>query len=69
MRIDGMLVDYLDLNKNIQAAQLFLSVLIQFLTSNDWDARITTCLCPDCRRACLGAQFRFIQLNKLEVSL
>lgn len=38
----------------------FLSILIQFLTSNDWDARITICLCPDCRRACLGAQFRFV---------
>ena len=24
----------------IQSAQLFLSVLIQFLTSNDWDARV-----------------------------
>lgn len=51
----------------IQSAQLFLSVLIQFLTSNDWDARITICLCPDCWRACLGAQFRLIQLNKFRI--
>ena len=51
----------------IQSAQLFLSVLIQFLTSNDWNARITICLCPDCWRACLGAQFRLIQLNKFRI--
>ena len=35
----------------------FLSILIQFLPSNDWDARITICLCPDCRRACLDMKY------------
>ena len=52
----------------IQLAQLFLSVLIQFLTSNDWDARITICLCPDCRRTCLDMKYpvQFARISRPE---
>ena len=35
----------------------FLSVLIQFLASNDRDTRITICLRSDCRRACLDMKY------------
>ena len=52
----------------IQSAQLFLSVLIQFLASYNRDTRITICLRPDCRRACLNMKYpvQFARISRPE---
>lgn len=52
----------------IQLAQLFLSILIQFLASNNRDTRITICLRSDCRRACLDMKYpvQFTRISRPE---
>lgn len=52
----------------IQLAQLFLSILIQFLASNNRDTRITICLRSDCRRACLDMKYpvQFTRISRSE---